>query len=46
MVDSHCVRNTMNSIRIDISLTVRPTSQTGTKVGSNDPLVLCGLASD
>jgi len=46
MVDFHCVRNTMNSVRIEISLTVRPTSQTGTKVGSSDPLVLCGQASD
>ncbi len=46
MVDFHYVRNIMNSVRIEISLTVRLTSQTDTKVGSSDPLVLCGQASD
>lgn len=34
--------NIIISIRIEIGLTVRHTSQTDTKVGSNDPLVLCG----
>lgn len=46
MVDFDRVGNVINSVRIEISLTVRHTSQTGTKVGSSDPLVLSGQASD
>lgn len=46
MVGCHNVGNIMNSIRIDTSLTVRLTSQTDTKVGSNDPLGISGFPSD
>jgi hypothetical protein len=46
MVDCRRIGNAAVSVRVNISLTVRHTSQTGTKVGSSDPLILSGQVSD
>lgn len=40
------VRNQHKSVRAYASLTVRLTSRTDTKVGSNEPLIFSGLVSD
>ena len=40
------VGNHLKSVKAEGSLTVRPTSRTGTKVGLSEPAVLSGKAVD
>ena len=40
------VGNRAESVRVQGSLTARPTCRAGTKVGSSEPMVPCGRAID
>ena len=42
MVNHYCYCNNLKRNSRDICLTVRLTSQAGTKVGYSDPMILCG----
>lgn len=38
------VRNHMQSVKVKVWLTARPTSRAGAKAGLSDPAVHCGMA--